>query len=117
MELVAFLANQLARGFLMLLAGIVLGKMLLGKISLRGIFQGDARDGHSYFSLGRLQLFLCVLAVTADYVILMITRARNALPEIRPVWLALFGGSALIYLAEKAFVLWSKPNEAPHERR
>lgn len=117
MSLVVFLANQLTRGLLVSLIGIVVGKILLGQISLRGVLLGDAHDGHSYFSLGRLQLLLCVLAVTVNYVILMTTRkAGLALPDIRPFWLALFSGSAVMYLVEKGFALWRIPSGTSRER-
>ena len=107
MQLIAHVAFWLEMGFLLSLMSILLWKILRGKISLKGIFLGDLRNGRVYFSVGRVQFLICVTAVTFDYVTNMVTRSTQAtLPSIDPVWLALLGGSGMFYLAEKAFGLW-----------
>lgn len=107
MRLIAHFADWIALIFLLSTIGILLWKMLVGQISLKGIFLGDLRNRHVYFSVGRVQFLICVLAVSLDYVIEMVTRnTQSTLPNIGLIWVALLSGSGMFYLAEKAYGLW-----------
>ena len=107
MVLVAHFGFWVAMVFMLSLIGILLWKMLVGQIQLHGIFLGDLRNGRAYFSVGRVQLFCCVIAVALDYVIEMFTRSTPLiLPNIDLIWVALLSGSGMFYLAEKAYSLW-----------
>lgn len=92
--------------------GIVVWKILARRIPLGGILTGELRDGRAYFSIGRLQLLICVVVVALNYVIAMMARGtRSNLPDIHLLWVALMGASAVVYLAEKAWALLLSRND------
>jgi hypothetical protein len=117
MGLIAYAAIWLALAFLLSMLGALLWKMLGGQIALGGIFYGDHRNGTTYLSIGRIQLFVCVLMVVFDFALGMTARrARQAFPDIRLIWVVLFGVSAVLYLAEKAYALCQTAGISSHKR-
>lgn len=105
----AHVASEGALIFLLSVLCLVVWKILVGQISLKNIFLGDLRSGGTYLSIGRIQLLVCVVAVATEYMLLMSTDyARHTLPSVPFIWVALFGGSGLFYLTEKAYGLWRR---------
>lgn len=107
------LARWAALGFLTALAAVVLFKVLLGKISLRGLLTGERRDGTEYFSLGRTQLLICSIVILVNYIRQFLANpSRVSLPDVPAVALGTIIGSQLIYLAGKARALWFDPSDS-----
>lgn len=102
------LARWWGLGFLTALAALVLLQVLLGKISLRGLLTGERRDGTEYFSVGRTQLLVCTVVVLVNYTRQFLANpSLDSLPAVPAGALEVLGGSQLIYLAGKAWALWS----------
>jgi hypothetical protein len=86
-------------------------QLLAGRIRLDGLLCGDRQDGERYFSAGRAQ-YLAVTLFVAGQFVLRVIQDPARLPTIPNAALALLGGSAALYLAEKAWAtLLSGPTD------
>ncbi len=84
-------------------------QLLIRRIRLNGLLLGDDRDGETYFSAGRVQYLAVTLFVAGQFVLRAI-RDPAQLPTLPNAAVALLGGSAAVYLAEKAWaMLFSRP--------
>ncbi len=77
-------------------------QLLAGRIRLDGLLWGDRQDGETYFSAGRAQYLAVTLFVAGQFVLRVIQNPAR-LPTIPNAALAVLGGSAALYLAEKAW--------------
>ena len=93
-------------GFLSLLIAVIAYKILTRQINLSGLL---LRKGLSSSpSPERVQLLLATIAMSARYLSSVAHAPNNALPDIDPQWLYLFGGSSAIYAAGKALTTFRK---------
>jgi hypothetical protein len=86
--------------------GVIVWKLLTGRIRLHYLFYGDRRDrtneGYTeFFSPGRVQL-LFVTILTAGYYVVQVIRDPTQFPEIPTTWVVALGASQAIYLGGKA---------------
>lgn len=99
----SFLANLIYWEVLLFelaLMAIVFSSLLTGRINTRGLLRGTKGDGTTYFSPERVQLLLVTLGSAFQYV-LRVSKDPTRFPVVDSSWLALFGGSHLVYLAGK----------------
>ena len=87
-------------GFLYLLGAMVAYRLLTRQINLKGLFL--RKDGSNSVSPERVQLLIATLAMSANYLSSVAHNTGNTMPDVRPQWLYLFGGSSGIYVAAKA---------------
>lgn len=82
------------------LVGIVVASLASGRINTNGLLFGTKGDGTTYLSPERVQLLLMTLAAAFQY---LQTVAQNPtiLPPVDGTWLALLGGSHIVYLGGK----------------
>ena len=88
------------------LAAIIAWKILTRGIDLSGLFQGDAADGSTYFSPGRVQL-LVFTVLFAVHLLTQIMAHPTQFPSIPHEYLVVLGGSQAIYLGGKARAMLS----------
>jgi hypothetical protein len=81
---------------------VIAWQLLAGRIRLDGLLWGDRQDGEKYFSAGRAQYLGVTLFVAGQFVLRVIQNPAQ-LPTISNASVALLGGSAAVYLAEKAW--------------
>jgi len=92
--------------------GIVLWKLLTGRISLSQLLEGDVPDPtnpskySSAPSAGRAQLLVFTM-FTALYYLLQVLHNPKAFPKLPDVLVSALGGSQAVYLAGKAYDLLS----------
>lgn len=80
--------------------GMVAALALAGQMNLNGLFVGLRRDGSTYFSPERVQLFLFTLAV-AFLFLSAVLRDPTHFPDVPDSWIAMLGGSHVFYLTGK----------------
>ena len=86
--------------FLGALFVLVASSLLSGWINTRGLLLGKKGDGTTYFSPERVQLLLVTLGTAFQY-LLNVRHDPTHFPPVDSSWLAIFGGSHLVYLAGK----------------
>jgi len=92
--------------------GIVLWKLLTGRISLSQLLEGDVPDPtnpskySSAPSAGRAQLLVFTM-FTVLYYLLQVLHNPKAFPKLPDVLVSALGGSQAVYLAGKAYDLLS----------
>lgn len=87
--------------FLFCTFGMVSALLLTGNMNLDGLFYGIKSDGNRYFSPERVQLFLFTLAVAFQF-LSAVLRDPSHFPDVPTGWLAMLGGSHVVYLGGKA---------------
>ena len=88
--------------FLVGLLLVVAWKMLTGGISLDGLLESVDRNGRRSFSPARAQLLAATIVVAAKYVFVVIqSPQRDALPGLPSEYVAVLGGSQLLFLGGK----------------
>jgi len=86
--------------FLLSLAAVVAMGLFNGQINTKGLLYGRKGNGTSYFSAERVQLLLFTLGAAFQYVS-QVAQHPTSLPTIPEAWIALLGGSHLVYLGGK----------------
>jgi hypothetical protein len=90
--------------FLYLLGAILVLKMLMRRIHLKGLFSRKTDFGQ--VSAERIQLLIATLMVSGKYLSDAIHSTNGAMPEVSPHLIYLFGGSSGIYASVKALTTW-----------
>jgi len=98
--------------FLGALFATVAVQLLNGQINTKGLLSGRLRGGRSYLSPERIQLLIITLGIAGQYLTQVLENTKpGQLPPVPQSWLALLGGSHMVYLAGKAYaMLLHKPN-------
>ena len=99
----AFLVNLIYWETLFLvygLVGLVVASLASGGINTNGLLFGTKGDGTTYLSPERVQLLLITL-VTAFQYLQTVAQNPTILPPVDGTWLALLGGSHIVYLGGK----------------
>ncbi len=92
-------------GFLCLLGVILAYRMLTRQINLGGLFSRKGSSNSSAVSPERIQLLLATLAMSANYVTSVVHTTSGRMPDVKPDWLYLMGGSSGIYVVGKALTM------------
>lgn len=79
---------------------IVVSSLVSGRINLSGLLLGKKGDGTTYVSPERVQLLLITLGTAFQY-LLSVQKNPSHFPSVDANWLAIFGGSHLVYLGGK----------------
>jgi hypothetical protein len=88
-------------GFLLALSALLAYRMLTRQINLRGLLGDGTEDGA--VSPERVQLLVTTIAVSCNVLRAALHGTTNALPEVSPATLGIFGASSGVYAAVKAF--------------
>ncbi len=88
-------------GFLLILSALIAYRMLTRRINLGGLLGDGTRDGA--VSPERVQLLVTTIAVSSKVLSAALHGTTNAMPEISPATLGIFGASSGVYAAVKAF--------------
>ena len=80
--------------------GMVVVLMLTGEIQLDRLFYGRKKDGSTYYSPERVQLFLVTLGVAFQFLSAVLLNPTK-FPDVPASWLAVLGGSHFLYLGGK----------------
>lgn len=100
MELIRILRWE-ALGFVFGLAGLIALRMLTGRINLRNLLR--RKNPEAKGSPERVQLLLTTLFLCATYLKDALHGTGNALPDVPPQMLYIFGASSAIYGSVKAW--------------
>lgn len=87
-------------GFLLVLFGIVVFRVMTGEVRTRGLIEGTTPRGSRFVSAGRLQLLIVSLVVAAQY-LTQVWHTPQTFPDIPQHWLLFFGGSHVLYIGSK----------------
>ncbi len=87
--------------FICALTALLAYRMLTRKINLRGLLGDGTEDGA--VSPERVQLLVSTFAISAYMLRGALHSTTHALPPISPAMLGIFGASASLYAAVKAF--------------
>jgi hypothetical protein len=85
---------------------IIVWKIFTRGIDLSGLLQGDAADGSTYFSPGRVQL-LVFTVLFAVHLLTQIMAHPRQFPPIPHEYLIALGASQAVYLGGKARAMLS----------
>jgi hypothetical protein len=85
--------------------GMIAVLILDGSIRLDGLLYGTRGDGTKYFSPERVQLLLFTLAV-AFQLLSSVLRNPTDFPDVPASWIAMLGGSHVVYLGGKALAVF-----------
>lgn len=110
MNLLLQLARWEGMVFLLGLAAIVFVQLLTGQMNtsylLYGSVPGRRRNGGRYFSPERVQLLVFTLGAAFYYLSQVPNAPAGSFPEVPQNWLAVLGGSNVLYLGGKAYAQW-----------
>jgi len=123
------------KGFLFTLFAMVALKLLTGEINMGYLFYGRKNDTGQpivgadgkmlgrkrqdtpYFSPERVQLLVFTLAAAFSYLTQVLNNAHpGTLPPVPDSWLAVLGGSNLVYLGGKAYSRLWPASPGAHEQ-
>ena len=79
---------------------LILLRLLTGEINTRYLLWGRREDGTRYFSPERVQLLMITLGAAARY-LTAVLHDPYKFPEVSDEWLAVLGGSHILYLGGK----------------
>lgn len=102
-----------------LLAGFCLaiaGQLLTPRIPLKGLLSGGRPDGETFSSAGRAQYLAVTLFVAGEF-LLRVIQNPDRMPAISNAGVALLGGSAALYLVEKAWAMLFRRSTHDSARR
>jgi hypothetical protein len=85
--------------FLLSLAAVVVMGLFNGQINMKGLLHGKGK-GSTEISPERVQLLLFTLGAAFQYVT-QVLEHPNSFPQVPETWIALLGGSHLVYLGGK----------------
>lgn len=88
-------------GFLLALGVLLAHRMLTGRINLGGLLR--RKTSGSQVSPERVQLLLTTLFLSVNYLDQAVHANTNALPDISPQMLYIFGASSSVYASVKAW--------------
>jgi hypothetical protein len=88
-------------GFVYGLAALIAFRMLTGQINLRNLLR--RKDGGRKVSPERVQLLLTTIFLSVSYLKDALHSSGNALPDVSPQMLYVFGASRAIYGSVKAW--------------
>jgi hypothetical protein len=91
------------RGFLALLATLLVYRMLTGQLSLSGLFADPTRN--QAVSPERVQLLISTVALSAR-IVGQAAHGSHVLPQVSTQELVVFGASSGVYVAVKAAKMW-----------
>ncbi len=97
--------------FLGALAGVVAVQMLTGQINTSGLLYGHIsgrrRGEDEYFSPERVQLLVLTLGAAFYYLSEVLNNPNTGtFPPLPESWVALLGGSHLVFLGGKSYARW-----------
>lgn len=94
-----------ALAFVYTVAFVVAYGLLTSRINMKGLLSD--KSGSGAVRPERVQLLLATLAFAASYVAEVSHTNLPAFPNVDASWLYLFGGSSGIYIARKAYEVFS----------
>lgn len=98
------------RGFLLLLAALLVYRALTGQLALNGLLSDPLKP--QSVSPARVQLLLATLTICFQYLSQASHGNGTAMPNISPQWLLVFGASSGIYAAVKASKFWTNNSKS-----